>query len=83
MSAAEARDYWRAAQRRRPRLHRELLRALRERRALRDELMGTREARALRELASAVLPEAWQEAIKRRMGERSCRGLGRRSGRCR
>jgi nucleoside-diphosphate-sugar epimerase len=68
MSADEALAHWRRARSRRPRLHRELLRAFRERRDLRESLIETREARALRELASAVLPEAWQEAIKRRVG---------------
>jgi nucleoside-diphosphate-sugar epimerase len=67
MSAAAALAHWREARRRRPRLLGEAARALRERPDLRERVMETREIRALRELASAVLPESWQQRIKRRL----------------
>src|SRR6185503_12864343 len=51
-----------------PRLPAELLAAFRGDRSLRDRLMATRELAALRELASAVLPERLQQRIKTRMG---------------
>jgi nucleoside-diphosphate-sugar epimerase len=64
MSAGEALAFWREHRRRVPRLHRELLAVFRGDRAVRDRLMATRELVALRELASSVLPERWQERIK-------------------
>jgi nucleoside-diphosphate-sugar epimerase len=67
MSEAEARAFWRRHRRGVPRLHRELLAAFRSDRGLRDRLMGTRELYALRELASAVLPERLQQRIKGKM----------------
>jgi nucleoside-diphosphate-sugar epimerase len=68
MSAAEARAAFRAHRRTVPRVHQELLRTFRADQALRERLLSTRELHALRELASAVLPERWQEALKGRMG---------------
>ena len=68
MSAAEARAHWRRWQRSRPRALSLLLSAVRQDRELRERLFETREIRALRELASAVLPEAWQQQIKARLG---------------
>ena len=68
MSAGEAGEFWRAAQRARRRLPGELVAALRGDRALRERLFETPELRALRELASAVLPEPWQRRIKARLG---------------
>jgi nucleoside-diphosphate-sugar epimerase len=68
MSAEAARRHWRAAQRARPRALGELLSALRGDRALRERLFETPELRALREAASATLPEAWQRRIKARLG---------------
>ncbi len=67
MSEAEARAFWKQHQRGVPRLHRELLAAFRGDRGLRDRLMSTRELYALRELASAVLPERVQQRIKGKM----------------
>lgn len=68
MSAAEARELWKQHRRAVPRLPVELLAAFRGDRSLRDRLMATRELAALRELASAVLPERLQQRIKSRMG---------------
>lgn len=68
MSAADARAHHRAWRRSVPRLHRELLGSVRGDRALRERLFATRELRALRELASAALPERWQERLKAGMG---------------
>src|SRR6185503_7503573 len=76
MSADAARAFWKRHRRAVPRLHRELLGAFRGDRSLRDRLMGTRELHALRELASAVLPEGVQQRIKRGMsGEARPSGL--------
>lgn len=68
MSAEEALGFWRRHRRTVPRLHRELLAAFAGERTLRDRLMATRELVALRELASSLLPERWQDRIKARMG---------------
>jgi nucleoside-diphosphate-sugar epimerase len=68
MSAEEALAHWRRARRARPRLAGELLAALRGDRALRERLFETRELRAAREAASALLPESWQRRIKARLG---------------
>jgi nucleoside-diphosphate-sugar epimerase len=68
MSAEEARRFWRAHQRAVPRLHREVASVFLGERALRERLMASRELWAARELASALLPEAWQERIKKRLG---------------
>jgi nucleoside-diphosphate-sugar epimerase len=68
MSAAEAREHWRRHRRAVPRLPAELLAAFRGDRQLRDRLMATRELVTLREVASSLLPERWQQRIKSRMG---------------
>ncbi|HEV8629933.1 MAG TPA: NAD-dependent epimerase/dehydratase family protein [Thermoanaerobaculia bacterium] len=68
MSAGEALAFWRRHRQGVPRLHRELIASVRGDRPLRDRLMATRELVALRELASSILPEPWQERIKGRMG---------------
>jgi nucleoside-diphosphate-sugar epimerase len=68
MSADQARRYWRERRRARRHLPGELLAALRGDRALRERLFETPELRALREAASATLPEAWQRRIKARLG---------------
>jgi nucleoside-diphosphate-sugar epimerase len=68
MSGGEARRLWRQHRRAVPRLHRELLGAFLGDQALRERLMASKELYALRELASALLPEAWQERIKKRLG---------------
>lgn len=67
MSAGEARAHWRRSRRSRPWALPALISALGRDRALRERLLETRDARALRELASAVLPEAWQQRIKARL----------------
>ncbi len=68
MTAAEARAHWQLSQRARPRLLPALLAGLRGDRALRESLLATREVLVLRELASTVLSERWQERIKRQVG---------------
>ncbi|HET9768699.1 MAG TPA: NAD-dependent epimerase/dehydratase family protein [Thermoanaerobaculia bacterium] len=68
MSAEEAREHWRRHRRAVPRLPAELLAAFRGDRQLRDRLMATRELVTLREVASSLLPERWQQRIKSRMG---------------
>jgi len=68
MSAEEALAHWKSHRRAVPRLHREIAGALVGARPVRDRLMATRELLALRELASALLPERWQQRIKARMG---------------
>lgn len=75
MTSAEALAYWKESQRRRPRAVGEALRILRQDRAVRERIQATREVLWLRETASAVLPERWQEAIKARMAS----GGGRRT----
>ncbi len=67
MSAAEARAEWRRHRRARAWALPELLSAVLADRELRERLFATRELVALRELASTVLPEAWQQRIKDRM----------------
>jgi nucleoside-diphosphate-sugar epimerase len=69
MSATEALAAWRAHCRAVRRVHQELLGSVLGDRALRERILATRELHALRELASAVLPERWQERIKARMGQ--------------
>ena len=68
MSAEQAREHWRHHRRAVPRLPAELLAAFRGDRQLRDRLMATRELVRLRDVASALLPERWQQRIKSRMG---------------
>jgi nucleoside-diphosphate-sugar epimerase len=67
MSADEARAHYRRARRRVPALLPELLATVRRDEGARDRLLATRELLALRELASAVLPEALQQRIKSRL----------------
>jgi len=70
MSAAEALAFWKREQKTVPRFHRELLATVGGNTPVRERLLRTRELAALRELASATLPERWQESIKARMGAR-------------
>jgi len=67
MSREEALAHWQAHKRSVPRVHREVLAVLGGEAPTRDRLLRTREMTALRELASATLPERWQESIKQRM----------------
>ena len=67
MTADEALAFWRRSQGERPRAVGEALRILRQDRQVRERIQSTREVLWLRETASAVLPESWQEAIKARM----------------
>ena len=67
MSAEEARAHWQAHRRAVPHVHREVMAVLGGEAPTRDRLLRTREMTALRELASATLPERWQESIKERM----------------
>lgn len=71
MSAADARAHWRRWRRERPRALPVLLSAVRGPGELRERLFATREVAALRELASDVLPGAWQRRIKERLAEGS------------
>jgi nucleoside-diphosphate-sugar epimerase len=73
MTAAEALAFAKEHGRRVPRFHRELLRMVASEAPTRDRLLKTREMTALRDLASATLPERWQQRIKAKMG-----GAGRR-----
>lgn len=68
MSVDEARAWWRKSRREQPRAFGELFGAVRRDQAFRDRLMATREILALRELASTVLPESWQQRIKGKIG---------------
>ncbi|HEX4959502.1 MAG TPA: NAD-dependent epimerase/dehydratase family protein [Thermoanaerobaculia bacterium] len=67
MTEAEALTYWHQWQRRRPRAVGEGLRILKGEREIRERIQNTREVLWLRELASAVLPESWQQKIKARI----------------
>jgi nucleoside-diphosphate-sugar epimerase len=67
MTAEEALAHFKAWRRRQPWALGEGLRTLKGDAALRDRLLGTRDGLWLRDLASAVLPERWQEAIKLRI----------------
>ncbi len=67
MSAAEALAHWRRSQRARPRLLGEVRRAVGGDPLLRQRLLASREMVFLREAASALLPESWQQRIKARM----------------
>ncbi|HVS00103.1 MAG TPA: NAD-dependent epimerase/dehydratase family protein [Thermoanaerobaculia bacterium] len=78
MTAGEARAYWKQSRRQQPRAFGELFGAVRRDQAFRDRLMATREILALRELASTVLPESWQQRIKGKIGGGG--GPARRSG---
>lgn len=70
MSADEALALWKREQRAMPRFHRELLATVGGNTPVRERLLRTRELLALRDLASATLPERWQDSIKARMGAR-------------
>jgi nucleoside-diphosphate-sugar epimerase len=70
MSGAEAAERWRESLAAVPRLHRELAAAARSRRLDLRKLFGTREGRAVRKGVVALLPESWQERIRRRLPER-------------
>lgn len=67
MTEEEAFAFYRQSKREQPRAVGEGLRILRQDQRVRDRVMATRELLALRELASAVLPESWQEKIKAKM----------------
>jgi nucleoside-diphosphate-sugar epimerase len=67
MTAAEALAYWRRSQRRRPRLVGEALRILKQEQPVRERIERTREVLWLREAASSLLPESWQQRIKARL----------------
>jgi len=68
MTEAEALAYWRLSQRQRPRAVGEALRIFKGERGVRERIERTREVLWLREMASSVLPEAWQQKIKSRLG---------------
>jgi nucleoside-diphosphate-sugar epimerase len=68
MTRDEALAYWRQAQKQRPRALGEALRILKQERGVRERIERTREGLWLREMASAVLPESWQQRIKGRLG---------------
>jgi nucleoside-diphosphate-sugar epimerase len=68
MTAAEALAYWRRCRRQRPRALGEAWRILKQEQAVRERIERTREVLRLREMASAVLPESWQQRIKGRLG---------------
>ena len=67
MTEAEALAYWREWQRKQPRAVGEGLRILKGEREIRERIQNTREVLWLREMASAVLPESWQQKIKARI----------------
>jgi nucleoside-diphosphate-sugar epimerase len=67
MTEAEALACWRKSQRARPRLIGEGLRIVKGEREVRERLERTREGVWLREMASTVLPESWQQKIKGRL----------------
>jgi len=67
MSAREARAFWSSRRRRLGRLAPLLLGLVRDDRDFRERLVGTREVSLARELGSR-LPEAVQDALKRRLG---------------
>jgi len=67
MTEAEALAWWRKSQRARPRLIGEGLRIVKGERDVRERLERTREGVWLREMASTVLPESWQQKIKGRL----------------
>jgi nucleoside-diphosphate-sugar epimerase len=67
MTEAEALAYWKKWQRAQPRLIGEGLRIVKGEQAIRERLERTREGVWLREMASSVLPETWQQGIKRKL----------------
>ncbi len=68
MTAAEALAFWRRWRRRQPRALGEAFRILKQEQRIRERIERTREVLWLRETASAVLPERWQQRIKARLG---------------
>ena len=67
MTEAEALAYWKKWQRAQPRLIGEGLRIVKQEQRIRERLERTREGVWLREMASTVLPESWQQKIKGRL----------------
>ncbi|HEV8579118.1 MAG TPA: NAD-dependent epimerase/dehydratase family protein [Thermoanaerobaculia bacterium] len=67
MTAAEALAFWRRSQRQRPRALGEALRILKQEQPIRERIERTREVLWLRETASSLLPESWQQRIKSRL----------------
>lgn len=67
MTEAEALAYWRRWKRQQPRMVGEALRILKSEQPVRERIERTREGVWLREMASTVLPEAWQQRIKSRL----------------
>jgi nucleoside-diphosphate-sugar epimerase len=67
MTEAEALAYWKKWQRAQPRLVGEGLRIVKQEQRIRERLERTREGVWLREMASTVLPESWQQKIKGRL----------------
>jgi nucleoside-diphosphate-sugar epimerase len=68
MTEAEALAYWKQWRRAQPRLIGEGLRIVKGEREIRERLERTREGVWLREMASTILPETWQQKIKGRLG---------------
>lgn len=67
MTESEALAYWRRWKRGQPRMVGEALRILKQEQPVRERIERTREGVWLREMASTVLPEAWQQRIKARL----------------
>lgn len=67
MTEAEALAHWRRWKRGQPRMVGEALRILKQEQPVRERIERTREGVWLREMASTVLPEAWQQRIKARL----------------
>src|SRR4029079_2421191 len=66
-TADEALKYWRRWKRAQPRALGEALRILKGEPKVRERIERTREVLGLRETASALLPESWQQTIKARL----------------
>lgn len=67
MTVDEALAYYKRHQKETSHFHQEFLRTFKQDRGFRDRLMATRELKALRELASSMLPEGLQDRIKGKM----------------
>jgi nucleoside-diphosphate-sugar epimerase len=67
MTADEALAYWRKWKRQQPRALGEAFRILKSEPKVRERIERTREVLWLRETASTVLPESWQQKIKARL----------------
>jgi nucleoside-diphosphate-sugar epimerase len=67
MTEAEALAYWRVWKRQQPRAVGEGLRILKGEQEIRERIQNTREGIWLREMASTLLPESWQQKIKARI----------------